>query len=115
MQAVLVQQADLAFQGAEDHQILPQDTDDFRPLADAFGHRDGMPEPAHVFTARRAGLHMGQFLILSREFGEVVSVVGLVYPAGFSGHGDWLKEFRLIITKTFLNHYLNVGLLCIMP
>jgi hypothetical protein len=61
MQAMPVQQADPSGQVAEQHQILAQDAQRQRPLAEFRQHRDRLPGPADVFAAGRVGTDRGQF------------------------------------------------------
>jgi hypothetical protein len=63
MGAVLVQEADVPREVAEDHQILAQDPDCQRQIGQLRCHRDRMPEAAHVLAAGCAAADPRQLFV----------------------------------------------------
>jgi hypothetical protein len=49
-------------------QVLPQDAEPHRQVLEHIRPDDRMPEPAQVFSARRAGPNMGELFIFLRDF-----------------------------------------------
>ena len=65
MTAVLVQQADAAAEIAEEDELLTEQLDDQRQIAELGAHRHRLPEAAHVLAARRTRSDMGELDILA--------------------------------------------------
>ena len=73
MRAVQFQQTDRAALIAERDQILTQDPDPQREVAELIGETYRLPEAAHVFAARRIRPDMGEFCILLRHRAVVIA------------------------------------------
>src|SRR5712671_5164959 len=73
MRAVQFQQTDRAALIAERDQILTQDPDPQREIAELIGETYRLPEAAHVFAARRIRPDMGEFCILLRHRAVVIA------------------------------------------
>jgi len=59
-------------------QVLPQDAKPHGQVLERIRPDDRMPEPAQVFSARRAGPNMGEFFIFLRDFiVEIPTVRGI--------------------------------------
>ena len=63
MRTVQLQESHGAPEVAEHHEILPQDRDAQRQVAQFVGKANRLPEAAQVFPARRSGAYMREFCV----------------------------------------------------
>src|ERR1051325_5532006 len=73
MRAVQFQETDRAALIAERDQILAQDPDPQRQIAEIVGETYRLPEAAHIFAARRIRPDMGELGILLRHRAVVIA------------------------------------------
>ena len=92
--AMLVQQTDAALEIAEHDQILAEDADRHRIglVLDLRRHGDRVPEPAHVFPARRARPDVCELLVLLDRSADGVAAEGTCRPSDVFGHGQVLLQ-----------------------
>src|SRR5439155_21260479 len=83
-----LQETDGTAQVAERHQLLSQDLDPMREVAQINGEADRLPKAAHVFAAWRAGADMGEFSILVGDIAMEISAQSRLQEPGFGGHGS---------------------------
>ena len=78
MRAMQFQQPDLAALVAKGDEVLAEDAQPPRHLAQLRGLDDRLPEPPQIFAAGRARADPGQFLVYRRTIAMVIGAVGTV-------------------------------------
>jgi hypothetical protein len=86
MRTVQFQESHGAVAVAERHQILAEDFYPARQPLQVVGEADGLPEPAHIFTARRTRADMGEFSILLGDIAVKVAAISRLQERGPGRH-----------------------------
>ena len=76
VRAMAVQQADPSRSVAEEHQVLAEESNCERQVADFLRERDAVPEAAQVLSAGRARPDVGELRILGRDVAVLVAAIG---------------------------------------
>ena len=86
MRAVQFKEADGAALVAKRHQILAENAQPPRQLAEFAGEDDRLPKAPQIFAARGARPDAGQLLVLPRSLAMVIGAVGDIQKRRSLGH-----------------------------